>query len=317
MGYSIDELLAKATDPMSTTDLATGGILTAEQADRFISLVMDESVMFKQARQIRMKSPTAEISKISTSGRVTTGATEGTDPGVRYVPVFTKVNLTAVKYMTPFEMTEESLEDSIEGSNLEDTVIAAMATQRANDLEEVAIQGDTASTDAFLATNFGWRHFAENGHIHSWDGGRVSRSNLLSALIDMPTKWRSKNLKWYFHNYVVDDWTQSFADRETALADNAATSGNPPPFSGYPFVQVPNIPTTCAGDLGYEAGPTLSYGFLTFPENLIVGVHRQVTFKRHEDIYADKRLYAITNRWDVEFEEDDAVVLIANVGLPT
>lgn len=317
MGYTLDELLQKATSPMTTTDLSAGGLLTTEQADRFIDLVVEESVMVRMARVERMRSPVKEIDKINTSGRVTLGATEGTDPSTRYVPSFTKVTLTAVKYLTPWEVTNESFEDNIEQSNLEDTIIRAMAKARANDLEEVAICGDTGSSDTFLATNYGWRKFAENGHVVSWSGGRISRSNLLTAYNAMPTKWQGMNLHWFFANKVVNDWTQSFADRETAAADVAATSGNAPSFMGAPFVRVPKIPTTEAGTWGYECGPTLSYGFLCDPQNLITGIHREVTLKRDEDIYADKRQYAVTNRWDVEFEEDDAVVLVVNIGLPT
>ena len=311
------ELLEKATDPLTTTDLASGGLLNAVQAERFIDLVVDRSVMTKQARIIRMSGPQVEIDKINTSGRVTVPKSEGTDPGTRQVPVFTKVTLDTVAYMTPFEITDESLEDSINHGRLEDDVIRVMATQTGEDLEELGIQGDTGSSDTYLATNEGWRTLAETGHVVTWDGGRISRANLMSAMLAMPDKWQRKPLRWYFNPKVCVDWTQSFADRETVLGDATAIGGVPPPFHGYPHVPVPLIPTNCIGTWGYEAGPELSYGFLTFPDNILYGIQRAINMEKDRDIYRGVNEYAITTRLDFEFEEDDAVVLILNVGVPS
>ncbi len=311
------ELLEKATDPLTTTDLASGGLLNAVQADRFIDLVVDRSVMTKQARIIRMSGPQVEIDKINTSGRVTVAKSEGVDPGTRQVPVFTSVTLDTVTLMTPFEITDESLEDSINNGRLEDDVIRVMASQTGEDLEELGIQGDTGSADAYLALLDGWRILAENGQVVTWDGGRVSRANLMTALLAMPDKWHRKPLKWYFNPQVTIDWTQSFADRETAMGDSTATSGVAPPFHGYPFVPVPLIPTDVIGTWGYEAGPVLSYGFLTFPDNILYGIQRAINMEKDRDIYRGVNEYALTTRLDVEFEEDDAVVLILNVGRPS
>jgi len=60
-------MLQKAVD---TTDLADGGLLGTEQAKRFTDLVVDQSVMLKEVRVVRMRSAIAELDTIATAGRV-------------------------------------------------------------------------------------------------------------------------------------------------------------------------------------------------------------------------------------------------------
>lgn len=99
---SVDELLQKAID---TGDLAAGGLLGPEQSRRFIDLVADQSVMLREARVVRMRSPVMELDRIATTGRVSKLKTEGTAPDALSEPAFSKVTLTAVDIITPFEVT--------------------------------------------------------------------------------------------------------------------------------------------------------------------------------------------------------------------
>ena len=155
-------MLQKAVD---TSDLAAGGLLNTSQADRFIDLSLDQSVMVKDARIVRMRSAVMELDKIATSGRVSQLKSEGVAPESLSEPAFSKVTLTAVDIITPFEITMEALEDSIERGEMEETVIRVMARQTATDLEELAIQGDTGSSDDFLKGTDGWRVLAEDGNV--------------------------------------------------------------------------------------------------------------------------------------------------------
>lgn len=54
---------------------------------------------------------------------------------------------------------------------------------------------------------------------------------------------------------------------------------------------------------------------LTEMRNLILGIGRDITIKRDEDIYADVAQYAIHAKVAVQIEETDAAVLAKNVGL--
>jgi HK97 family phage major capsid protein len=111
-----NELLQKA---LETADLiAGGGDLNPEQSEKFITYLHDLSVMAKDARMVPMKAKKREINKIGIGQRASVPAAEGTDPGVRQKPTFSKTVLDTVELMTPFEITYDVFEDNIEGDNL-------------------------------------------------------------------------------------------------------------------------------------------------------------------------------------------------------
>jgi len=308
-----EEMLQKAVD---TTDLADGGLLSTEQADRFIDMSLDQSVMLKDARVVRMRSAVMELDKIATSGRVSQLRTEGVAPETLSEPGFSKVTLTAVDIITPFEITMEALEDSIERGDIEETVIRVMARQTATDLEELAIQGDTGSEDTFLQGLDGWRVLADDGHSVDFEGATLDKSGLASIYRALPNKYKRNHgdLRFYFAPAAVQDWHDTFSDRGSALGDEALISAAAPPYMGVPVVSVPNIPTDQEGVGGHE-GSNLTYGFLTPRENLVFGVHRDIRIDRDRDILRGVNIYTITTRVAVEFEEDDAVVVAVNVAL--
>lgn len=309
---SVEEMLQKAID---TTDLAAGGLLGPEQSQKFTDLVVDQSVMLKEARVVRMRSAVTEIDRIATTGRVSQLKSEGIAPASLAEPAFSKVTLTAVDIITPFELTFEALEDNVAGGNLEETVIRVMAKQTATDLEELAIQGDKASLDTFLAGMDGWRVLAAGGHVEDLAGATLSKDALGTMFRALPDKYKRNygDLRFYFAPALTQDWHDTFADRNTSIGDKALLGAQVPPYMGVPLITVPAIPTNLAGVLGH-VGTNLSYGFLTPRDNLIFGIHREIRIDKDKDVLRGVNIYAITTRVAVEFENDDAVVVAVNVG---
>lgn len=307
-----DELLQKAID---TSDLAAGGLLGPEQSQRFTDLVIDQSVMLKEARVVRMRSAVTEIDRIATTGRVSQLKSEGMAPTTLAEPTFSKVILTAVDIITPFELTFEALEDNIAGENLEDTVIRVMAKQTATDLEELAVQGNKNAADPFLCGLDGWRVLAEDGHIVDFEGDTLNKDTLGLMFRALPDKYKRHygDLRFYFAPALAQDWHDTFADRGTWMGDKALLGGQVPPYMGVPIVSVPAIPTNLEGIRGFQ-GSGLSYGFLTPRDNLIFGIHREIRIDKDKDVLRGVNIYAITTRVAVEFENDDAVVLAVNCG---
>jgi hypothetical protein len=308
----VDELLQKAID---TTDLAAGGLLGPEQAQKFTDLVVDQSVMIKEARVVRMRSAVTDLHRIATTGRVSQLKSEGIAPESLAEPAFSKVTLTAVDIITPFELTFEAIEDNVAGGNLENTVIRVMAKQTATDLEELALQGDKDSQDTFLAGLDGWRVLAENGHVVDFTGDTLDRDGLAKMFRALPDKYKRNygDLRYCFAPAVAQDWHDSFADRATSIGDKTLLGGQVPPYMGVSLVNVPSIPTNLTGVSGHQ-GTGLSYGFLTPRDNLIFGIHREIRIDKDKDVLRGVNIYAITTRVAVEFENDDAVVLAVNVG---
>jgi len=309
-----EELLEKT---VTTSDLISGGILNTEQYEKFVDMVVDQSIMVKAARVVRMHSAVAELDKIATTGRVSQLKSEGVAPDTLSEPSFSKVTLTATDIITPFEITFEALEDSIESNGLEDTIIRVMAKQTATDLEELAIQGDTGSADEYLCGLDGWRKLADDGHIVDFEGATLGKTELGKMFRALPDKYKRNysDLRYYCAPTVAQDWHDTFVDRATPAGDEALVGGQVPPYMGVPIVSVPQIPTDCEGILGYEAGPELSYCFLTPRDNLIFGIHRDIRIEKDKDVLKGVNIYAITTRIAVEFEADDATVLAVNVAV--
>lgn len=61
----------------------------------------------------------------------------------------------------------------------------------------------------------------------------------------------------------------------------------------------------------YNANPQI---ILTHMNNFIVGIGRDVRIEKDRDIFKGVNQYAITAKWAVEYEEDDAIVKVRNVG---
>lgn len=309
---SIDEMLQKAVD---TTDLAEGGLLGTEQAKRFTDLVVDQAVMLKEARVVRMRSAVAELDTIATTGRVSQLKSEGVAPASLSEPAFGKVTLRAIDVITPFEITFEALEDSIEGGGLEDTVIRVMAKQTATDLEELAVHGDSESVDPFLHGLDGWRVLAEAGQVVDFEGATMDKDGLGKMFRALPDKYKRAygDLRFFTAPAVAQDWHDTFADRGTSLGDKALVGGQVPPYMGVPVVSVPVIPTDLAGVEEF-VGTGLSYALLTPRENLVFGIHREIRIDKDKDILRGVNVYAITTRVAVAIENPEAVVLAVNVG---
>lgn len=322
-----NELLQKVVD---TTLIGSGGggILNPEQADRFIDYMVDSTVLTKEARVVRMNAPVREIDRIDIGSRKARLATENVDDGVNATPAFSKIALQTVKLRLDWRLTSESLEDNIEMDNLEDHVARLMATQLGNDLEDLYINGDVASTDALLKALDGWRKLALNGanvvSNPSQSGTYVlSKATFNAGLKAMPNKYmqRRADLRWYTGSGALQDFLNGLTDRSTPLGD-AVIFGTPGgtqgggltsvrPF-GIPLVEVPLFSSTLAGTYSGASG-NHSYVELTFPQNRIVGIQREIKVYREFMRRTDAVEFTVYTRVAVAIENLEAVVHVKDV----
>ena len=329
---SNSELLQKVITT-STLGSAPGqnGLLSPEQSTRFINYMWDATVLGSQVRTIRMKSDTVELDAIAFGERLLRGATEGVDDGRNVRPQFSKISLSTVKLRVDWELTTESLEDGVEGDNLEDTVARMITSQVAQDLEDVAINGDTELTgDPLLKTMDGWgKRLEAGGHIVDNGGNEISRLTFHRALKKMPRKYMQQRngLKFFTGSNIIQDYLFSLqntsADFVTpeslaAAGINQATVPNGPAgfitgnAFGTPVQEVPMM-----GDFkeGTYSGATGDHGdmWLTFPKNLIWGIKREIVVYREFKPKKDAIEYTVYTRVGTQVENVDAVVVVKNV----
>lgn len=338
-----DTLIEKvvATDTIQGANPVGTGGLTYAQADRFLDYMWDATVLGSLVTTRRMRAVEEEIDTIGVGARLVRGATEAVDTGENVVPTFGKLSITTKKYRLDWELSSESLEDNIEGEALEDHLARLMATQMGNDLEDIAINGDTASTIPGIGVDNGWRKRAVAGaHVVDHGGEVLNRSAFNKALKAMPRKYmaRRAGLKFFTGSNAIQDYIFSLQQTENGFVSpealaaagigRAVRTEGPAGFItgnafGVPVQEVPLFLEDRDGDYDTDSGtsgvqlPSASINhtdlWLTFPENLIWGIKRDITVYREFKPKKDTIEYTVYTRQGVQIENLDAFVVLKNV----
>ena len=308
-----------------------GGLLNPEQSARFLDYMFDATVIGKVARTVRMKSDTAEIDRMSVGEKLMKLATEADNTAVNSGVTFSKISLTTKKLRMDWELSTESLEDNIEGADLEDHIARLMATQAGNDIEDVLLNGDTLLTTDGLYKSFDGvvKKAKANGRVVDAAGAAVSREVFNKALKAMPRKYKQRrgDLRFLAGSNLIQDflYANSIGTNQTIPQDIASSvirggvaplggpAGYVAPFAfGIPIVEVPLLSET---QTGTYASPSGSHGdiHLTFPNNVVIGIKRDVTVYRFFQPRKDTIEYTMYTRVGVQIEQADAWVVVKNV----
>jgi len=316
----------------SALNMAAGGLLPPKAAERFIDYMFDQTVLGQQVRQVRFGGNNEiEIERIAVGERIMRVATEAVDDGVNIGVTFSKISLTTRKLRLDWELSTESLEDNIEGRDLEDHIARLMTSQAANDLEDLAINGDVAlTTDPLLKAFNGWRKLLlTGGYVVDNAGATVSRATFNNALKTMPRKFmqQRRNLKWFVPSVVIQDYLFSLQQDEAGLVSpessaaaginqSVRTSGP----AGYQYggifgvnaEEVPLLPEydVNTGVAGTQLGSDI---WLTDSQNLIWGIKREIEVYREFKPKKDTIEYTVYTRVGAAIENAAASVIVKNV----
>lgn len=315
-----------------TTEVGAGGggLLNPEQSTTFIDYMFDATVLGKECRTIRMRSEVTEVDRVAVGQRLVRVATEAVDTGENAAATFTKVSLTTTKLRLDWELSTETLEDNIEGSDLEDHIARLMATQFGNDLEDIAINGDSTSSDKSLKAFDGWYKLALGAaHVVDGAGATLNRGHFNSALKAMPRVYmqRRPDLRFYTGSNAIQDylnslvqvannpWAGPTSDRlldGPIRTEGAAGFGINQATFGVPLKEVPLLVESGNGDY---SGATGQHGHLelTFPNNRLWGVKREVQVFREFKPKKDSIEYTAYVRAGVNWENLDAAVVVKNI----
>ena len=347
-----NELLQKVIDTtnlgssavQASTDTATlsgNGLLYPDQANRFLDYMWDATILAKAARTIRMRSNTTEIDRVSVGQRIMTVAQEdnprdytgvagGAGAFSNAAASFNKVSLTTRKLRLDWELSAESLEDNVEGPDLEDHIARLMATQAGNDIEDVLINGTGTST-GLLSAFKGFRQLAlDNAHVVDAQGVGLDKSVFNLAIKTLPRKYKQRRnqLRFFTGSNLVQDYLFNLTSMTSTgfnpfdiasgviRGDVAANDGGPgsvtPYAFGIPVINVPLMDETRAGDY---TSPSGLHGdvHLTFPQNFIIGIKRDVTVYRLFQPKKDTIEYTLFIRVGCVMENYDAHVIVKNI----
>lgn len=292
--------------------IATGtlasGLLNPEQSRKFIQQTFDATNLGGLVRHEMRTAKTGEIDKIGIASRIVRKKTENTDDNYR-----AQVNTSQIEYSTtavrlPWEITEETLRENIEGQNFEQIVTDLMTAQLGVDMEDLYLNGDEATKAEdpdydFLKINDGWvKQIEGGGHVQDASAGEMSLDLFYKALASMPNKYNNGKLRWLMSPRRAQQW-------ELFLLNKVITQGGVVPDSIYtspakiPAVECPSLRDDII--------------LLTDPKNLIVvntyGVQIRKTTEGKEAIMQDKRFYVTHLDYDPIIEELDATAIIKNL----
>ena len=322
---------AVATTGVHIGSEGEGGLLNPEQSARFLDYMFDATVIGKVARTVRMRADTTEIDRMSVGEKLMVLATEADTTGGNSAVSFSKISLTTKKLRLDWELSTESLEDNIEGPDLEDHIARMMATQAGNDIEDVLLNGNVSLTGDNLYKAFDGvvKKAKTYGHVVDHAGAAITRSAFNSALKSLPRKYKQRraDLRFLVGSNLIQDflYANSIGTNQTIPQDIASSiiRGDVQPVSGpagyvapyafgIPIVEVPLLNEAQDGDYSGETG---NHGdiHLTFPNNIVVGIKRDVTVYRFFWPRKDSIEYTMYTRVGVQIEQADAWVVVKNV----
>lgn len=258
-----DELLRKAIITAADA-LASYGKLNAQQSNRFIDYVFDSTAMKEHARLVRFTPETLNIDKIGVGTRVALPKAEAVAPSYRRGVTTSQVTLTPKEICVPFEVGDVFSEINIEEADVEDHVVRMMATQLGNDIEELALQGDTLGhpiselvytgagsatdmiKDNYLALADGWLKLARLGNPYDALGANIGGSVFSGMIKAMPEKFRRRlgDLRFFISPDLAQNWREKISTRATGGGDDALHSAKLPPVYGVTLAPIPLLQFT-------------------------------------------------------------------------
>ena len=290
--------------------IATGtlasGLLNPEQARKFIQQTFDATNLGGLVRHEMRTAKTGEIDKIGIGRRIVRKKTENTDDNYRAGVDTSQIEYSTTAVRLPWEITEETLRENIEGQNFENIVTNLMTTQLGVDMEDLYLNGDEATepTDKdydFLKINDGWiKQIGNGGHVYdATSEDDMSLDVFYKALASLPNKYNNGKLRWLMSPKRAQEW-------ELFLLNKVVNQG----------VAVPDSVYTSPARIQAVECPSLDDKtiLLTDPKNLIVvntySVQIRKTTEGKEAIMQDKRFYVVHLDYDPIIEELDATAMI-------
>lgn len=298
------EIIKKAD--LALSDLSTAGLLSPAQSNTFFRTLIDEPTLLRSIRTKVMTAPQEKINKIGFGSRVMRPAVANTalSEGNRAKADLSQVLLETKEVMATVYLPYAVLEDNIEGGNIavsadgspggmHNTLVTLLAQRAALDFEELAIQGDTASGDSWLALQNGFLKKVTANTVNV--GAVFDKAAAKAALKATPTKYlRNRAAMQHFISIGSEtELRDSYANRQTGLGDANIQSNSALAVFGSQVKGVAMMPG--------------ANGLFTDPSNLIFGIWRNVMIEYDKDIETRQFKVVLTARICFEIEELNAI----------
>ena len=296
---------------IATSDFDDGGLLNRQQFAEFYQDVIPESNVLDMVRTVPVDGPDSQIDRIGVGEHLLREVGQGDAVEDQEVDT-SKVDIDVTKVGFGWDLTRETVEDTIEYENTAEIILSQFSDRYAFDLETLAFQGDAADEDNFYGILDGWVESAkaDDAEVRDYDADETTLDE--GVLFDLSLVLDDKyidatNPVFMAHPKQVIAYRRSLADRETMLGDEMLTGAQIPTPTGFNLVASP----ACATD---EV-------IFTDPNNLVFAPHRDirvdVTTESEKvvknDLFAQ---YSMISRVDFAVEKGEALALGENLAEP-
>lgn len=296
---------------ITTGGLRAGGYLSPYQAQQFIRQTFESTALGGLVRHELRREKTGELDKIGIAKRILRKKTENNDDGYRAGVEHSKLEYATTAVRVPWEITEETLRENIEGQNYEALVTNLMTSQIGCDLEDIYLNGNT-DVDAsdpdhdFLYVNDGWvKQLKAGAHVvdrSTKNGGALNLDAFYDTLKAVPNKYNNGKLHWMMSPHRRQEW-ERYILNQAVTAGGIITDKRVENPASVPTIEVPALPDDCI--------------ILVDPKNLItVNSYNMIIRKTTEGkdaVMMDKRFYVVHLDFDCIIEELDAAAIMTGL----
>lgn len=314
-GLTSGQKLSKAT-------ITSGGWsygLSVHEASAFIDYIVDQQVLLKQIRTVKMPDKKYFIDKIGLGGKVLVKGTPGTDPGDTVsLSGPTQVALDAAEVLAIVSIGDDTVEDNIEGEAFVQHLLGMIGRAAGNELEEASVHGDTSVGDAGILDRFdGFYKIAKANGAHVieamtdadrfWPGTAAKKAT--KVIKSIPTKFRqdTRTMGCILAPDAYLDYNDKLAELGYANAWASITGIQDVPIRSIRNVQVPMLKTNMG--FTYSSTPYTDGTFVMFTDlrNLIFGIHREIRIEPFRQPRKRCTDYVLSMRCAVNIENGDAI----------
>jgi len=308
---------------MTLADLASGGLLNPEQSTQFIRILQVQPTLLSQVRMVPMSSPQKNIDKIGFANRILRPAVSATALSVndRSKVTTSQLQLNTKEVIAEVRLPYDVIEDNIEqagaglgvdggaknsgspiSGSFKDTIVQLIGERVAMDLEELAIMGNTASGDTFLALHDGYLKMISSNEV-DMGGAMISKTMFKNGLKALPKQYH-RNLSVLRNMVSVNqeiEYRDSLSNRDTGLGDSIIEGFRGVFGYGVPVEKTPMMPENT--------------GLLVHPKNLIWGIQRKISMEVDKSITERVFIIVVTARVAFLVEDELGAVKYTNIGL--
>ena len=286
---------------------STGGQLAPEDADAFISSVVDKSAFLSKVTTKRMTASTAYIDVFAIATRQFRVATEATlaasAQAVNFSLTIPRRTLTPVEVILAPDVSYTFLQENIERAAAEAHLMGEIAKAVRNDMLDLCVNAD-GSTASFLNINTGWITLAlADSAVNDADCAGEDAEGALDKTLDvLPEQYDGMDdLAFCVSRKFRRKYRREVAARATGLGDTAFITDTDIGFEGIPVESVYSWPS--------------AYIMLTPIKNLHVGISKVITVEKMLQPRKQIIEYTITLKFDPEYAYGGFIALGSSVSV--